>query len=141
MNRCEITKNHVKKISPSWLWDHLRGVAEASAELAKRRGLDPELAEIAGWLHDIARAVDPYADKHGPAGAKLAADWLSQTGLFQPEEVEQIRHAIYYHSKKRLIHSPFDEVLKDGDVYDHVVSGLFLDKDQDRIKALMLELA
>lgn len=140
MNRIEMTRQYIHRIAPSWLIEHLEGVAEASAELAKRRGLDSELMEIAGLLHDIARAIDPYADKHGPRGAKHSREWLESTGAFSLEEIERITTAIYYHSKKRLVHSPFDEVLKDGDVYDHVVSGLFLEKDEARISALIKEL-
>lgn len=140
MNRSEITKKYVQKISPKWLYDHLEGVALASEELAKRRGENEELALIAGYLHDIARALDPYAEKHGPRGAELARDWLQTTKLFTEEEMNQICQAIHYHSKKRLIHSPFDEVLKDGDVYDHVTTGLFLEKDEDRVTQLSIEL-
>ena len=141
MNRIELTKQYIAAIAPEWLKEHLAGVAEAAAELARRRGLNAELAEIAGWLHDIARALDPRAEKHGPRGAELAREWLSETGRFEESEIDTICRAIYYHSKKRLIHSPFDEVLKDGDVYDHVVSGLFLDKDAQRIRRLSDELS
>lgn len=141
MNRIELTQQYITAIAPDWLRQHLAGVAEAAAELARRRGLNAELAEIAGWLHDIARALDPWAEKHGPRGAELARDWLSETGRFEESEIDTICQAIYYHSKKRLIHSPFDEVLKDGDVYDHVVSGLFLDKDAERIRRLSDELS
>lgn len=141
MNRIELTQQYIADITPDWLKQHLAGVAQAAAELARRRGLDAELAEIAGWLHDIARALDPWAEKHGPRGAELAGEWLSETGRFEESEINTICQAIYYHSKKRLIHSPFDEVLKDGDVYDHVVSGLFLDKDAERIRRLSDELS
>lgn len=140
MNRIELTRNYVKKVSSGWLFDHLEGVAQAASELARRRGENEELAEIAGYLHDIARAVDPYADKHGPRGSEIARTWLESTKQFSTEEIDQICHAIFYHSKKRLVHSPFDEVLKDGDVYHHVIDGLFLQKDEDRIESLMKEL-
>ena len=140
MNRIDMTRKYIQSKASGWLIEHLEGVAEAAAELARRRGLDPELAEIAGLLHDIARAYDPFVSKHGPRVAEYARQWLESTARFTPQEVDQICRAITYHSKKRLIHSPFDEVLKDGDVYDHVVNGLFLDKDQARIETLTEEL-
>ncbi|HHT21590.1 MAG TPA: HD domain-containing protein [Tissierellia bacterium] len=140
MKRIESTRQYIHRVAPEWLINHLEGVAEASAELARRRGLESELAEIAGLLHDIARSLDPSAQKHGPRGAELAREWLEDSGEFTAEEIEQITTAIHYHSKKRLVHSPFDEVLKDGDVYDHVLSGLFLSKDEDRIRQLIKEL-
>ena len=52
--------------------EHLYGVSLAATILAKKRGLDPELAAMAGMLHDLfAYKVDSY-DDHAHRGANLA---------------------------------------------------------------------
>ena len=51
---------------------HLYGVSLAAAMLAKRRGLDPELASMAGMLHDLHAYRTGSYDDHAHKGAELA---------------------------------------------------------------------
>ena len=44
---------------------------------------------------------------------------MQDTGLFSEEEMETVAGAIYHHSDKDTVDSPFDEVLKDADVLQH----------------------
>jgi len=98
---------------------HLYGVSQACGLIAMKRGEDPELAAIAGMLHDIwtYSALDPR--EHAHRGAGLAREILHSTGLFDGREVDMICHAVYHHSGKAICQEPFDEVLKDADVLGH----------------------
>jgi len=44
---------------PASLVDHMRAVSGLAGELAARYGADPHQAELAGFLHDVARAQPP----------------------------------------------------------------------------------
>ena len=98
---------------------HLYGVSLAATMLAKRRGLDPEIAAMSAMLHDIyAYRVGSYED-HAHKGAELAKEILSKLKLTNAEETDMICSAIYHHSDKQVTDSPMDEILKDADVLDH----------------------
>jgi predicted HD superfamily hydrolase involved in NAD metabolism len=59
-----MVKNKILKIKP-WIkvnispkrYEHIRGVAQTSRKLAVRYGLNPDKAELAGWLHDCAKEL------------------------------------------------------------------------------------
>ena len=98
---------------------HLYGVSLAATMLAKRRGLDPEIAAMSAMLHDIyAYRVGSYED-HAHKSAELAKEILSKLKLTNAEETDMICSAIYHHSDKQVTDSPMDEILKDADVLDH----------------------
>ena len=98
---------------------HLYGVSQACGLIAMKRGEDAELAVIAGMLHDIWRYSRMESRDHAHKGAGLVRDILIPMGLFEEWEVEKICHAVYHHSGKGICQEPFDEVLKDGDVFEH----------------------
>ena len=105
---------------------HLYGVAQAAALLAMQRGLDPELATVAGMLHDI----DTYRTVAGPDHAVRSADEarriLLEAGSFAAEEMEAICAAVRRHSDKGAVHGPLDELLKDADVWQHYLYNVTL---------------
>ena len=123
--------------------EHLYGVSLAATILAKKRGLDPELAAMAGMLHDLyAYKVDSY-DDHAHRGANLAVGILSYLELTTPEETDIISSAIYHHDDKLVTDSPMDELLKDADVLDHCLKDTtkpVKEKEQARYEALCKEL-
>lgn len=100
-------------------WVHLYGVSQACGMIAMKRGEDAELAVIAGMLHDIWTYSKMDSHQHAHKGAGMAREILESVNGFQEEEIEKICHAIYHHSGKAICQEPFDEVLKDGDVFQH----------------------
>jgi HD superfamily phosphodiesterase len=122
---------------------HLYGVSLAAQMLAKKRGLDPELAAMAGMLHDMHAYMSGSYDDHAHLGAELGRKILEKLGLTTPEETEIICSAIYHHDDKALLDSPMDELLKDADVLDHCfkdASKPVKEKEQKRYDALCKEL-
>lgn len=98
---------------------HLNGVAFAAALLAKRRGEAPELAAMAGLLHDFYGYIASDTEDHGRKGAACAAKVLETLGLASDDEIDAIASAIYVHSDKGGRHTPFEEILVDADVLQH----------------------
>ena len=122
---------------------HLYGVSLAAQILAKKRGLDPELAGMAGMLHDLHAYKTGSYDDHAHLGAELARKILGKLELTNPEETDIICSAIYHHDDKASIDSPMDELLKDADVIDHCFkdsSKPVKEKEQKRYEALCKEL-
>ena len=122
---------------------HLNGVALAATILAKKRGFDPELAAMAGVLHDMNAYMTGSYDDHAHKGAELAREILSELNLTTEEETEAICSAIYHHDDKLVTDSPFDELLKDADVIHHTLNDptkAIKDKEKARYESLCKEL-
>ena len=58
---------------------HLYGVSLAAQVLAKKRGLDPELAAMAGMLHDMHAYKTGSYDDHAHLGACAKDSWKTGT--------------------------------------------------------------
>ena len=71
----------------------------------------------------------------------MARSILSRTGLFSEEEIKTVFSAIFYHSNKKEIHGPLDEILKDADVMQHCLfdPGYVSKKDRERFEGLCEE--
>ncbi len=116
LNKMDDDDKRMKAIS------HLHGVSLSAVMLAKKRGQDPELAAMAGLLHDVyAYKIGSY-DDHAHLGAEYAKELLAKINLTSPEETEIIYSAIWHHDDKYNIDAPMDEILKDADVIDHSLS-------------------
>ena len=98
---------------------HLHGVSLAAVMIAKKRGDDPELAVMAGLLHDLYAYKNGTYDDHAHKGAEYARELLEKMDNTTPEETDTICSAIRYHDSKAEIDAPMDEVLKDADVIHH----------------------
>ena len=98
---------------------HLHGVSLAAVMIAKKRGEDPELAAMAGLLHDLYAYKSGSYEDHAPKGAEYARELLTKMELTTEEENEVICSAIRRHDTKDKIDAPMDEVLKDADVIHH----------------------
>ena len=98
---------------------HLFGVSAFAALLAMRRGLNVELAGVAGLLHDIATYTSGSSEDHARRSARQARQILDDIGVFSPEETDAIGTAIANHSNKGEVQDPFSELLKDADVLQH----------------------
>lgn len=121
---------------------HLYGVSLAATMIAKKRGLDPEIASMAALLHDLhAYKTGSYED-HAHKGAELARSILEELKLTNETETEMICSAIYHHDDKLVTDSPMDEVLKDADVIHHCMNDLskaVKEKEQARFDRLCEE--
>ncbi len=121
---------------------HLYGVSLAATMIAKKRGLDPEIAAMAAMLHDLHAYKSGSYEDHAHLGAELARQILSDLALTDETETEQICSAIYHHDDKTVVDGPMDEVLKDADVIDHCLkdsSKAIKEKEQARFDALCAE--
>ena len=103
---------------------HLYGVSLAAAIIAKKRGLDAELSQIAAMLHDLYAYKSSSYDDHAHKGAELAREILGELKLTDEGETDIICSAIYHHDDKHVVDSPMDEVLKDADVVHHCMNDL-----------------
>lgn len=120
------------------VFPHLCGVSRICVLLAVKRGENVELAEMAGVLHDIAYLynldVEPYniqgitSQNHAEMGAEIAMQILLEINLTSEQENEIICGAIRKHDDKNNIDTPFDELLKDADVFDHGLCSIMAKK-------------
>lgn len=97
-------------------YTHSYGVSQASALLAVRRGINPEIAAVCGLLHDLYAYQAGTYENHHVGGAALAEEILTSARLFNSDEIEIVKAAIQHHDDRHLVHSPYDEVLKDADI-------------------------
>ena len=121
---------------------HLYGVSLAATMIAKKRGLDPEIAAMAAMLHDLHAYKTGSYDDHAHKGADLAGKILGTLKLTDEAETELICSAIYHHDDKLVTDGPLDEALKDADVIDHCLkdaSKAVKEKEQARFDKLCAE--
>ncbi len=122
--------------------NHLYGVSLAATMIAKKRGLDPELAAMAAMLHDLhAYKIGSY-DDHAHKGAELAREILEDLDLTDAAETDTICSAIYHHDDKLTVDGLMDEVLKDADVIHHCMNDMskpIKEKEQARFDKLSKE--
>ena len=121
---------------------HLYGVSLAATMIAKKRGLDPEIASMAAMLHDLHAYKSGSYDDHAHKGADLAREILGELKLTDEAETDMICSAIYHHDDKLVTDGPMDEVLKDADVTDHCLkdsSKPLKEKEQARYDKLCAE--
>ena len=122
--------------------NNLYGVSLAATMIARKRGLDPELAAMAAMLHDLHAYRTGSYDDHAHKGAELARSILTELGQTDDAETDLICSAIYHHDDKLVVDSPMDEVLKDADVIHHCMNDLskaVKDKEKARFTALCEE--
>ncbi len=121
---------------------HLYGVSLAAVMLAKKRGLDPELASMAAMLHDLYAYESGSYEDHAHKGAELARKVLLELALTNEEETELICSAIYHHDDKLIVDGRMDELLKDADVIHHCMNDPAKDikaKEQARYERICQE--
>jgi len=81
-------------------YEHSETVAENSRHILEALGYprrETELAEIAGYLHDIGNVINRY--DHGRVGAALSFSFLLRMGM-DPEEIAEVVSAIGNHEEK-----------------------------------------
>ena len=127
LTRIDILRNYVDKmlldVSNDELrrngYVHLYSVGMFAALIALKRGFDPELAEMAGILHDYYKYKENDRTDHAHRGAILVRQLLNELNITTTEETEMIYSAIFNHRNKEDVGSDFDEIIKDADVLQH----------------------
>ena len=125
MNRIEVLRKYIDEVLLNMTdvegqrhgYVHLYGVAQSCALIAIKRGQDAELATMTGMLHDIYSYANMDIEDHAQKGAILAREILASLQITNDNETEMICDAIYTHSEKEVVHSDFNEVLKDADIF------------------------
>ena len=118
---------------------HLHGVSLAAVMIAKKRGENPEVAAMAGLLHDLYAYKSGSYDDHAHRGAEYARKLLGKMKLTTPEETDVICSAIWHHGDKDTVNAPMDEVLKDADVIHHSLADPTKEvKEQERERYIRL---
>jgi HD superfamily phosphodiesterase len=98
---------------------HLYGTALTATWLAARRGLDSELAAVAGMLHDLTNYTAGESPDHAHRSSEAASLLLETLGLFSRDEIAEVTRTIARHSDKAPVGTSMDELLKDADVFHH----------------------
>ena len=101
-----------------WERVHMVSCATLGYQLAVQRGIDPVLAAAACTCHDYGRIITGRQTDHAENGYLPVQDFLRGTGLFEEVEIGQIAIAVRNHSRKEVVGTPLEEVVKDADVLD-----------------------
>ncbi len=92
---CERPEN---ALTASFYDEHLAIVAAHATSLATALGADPEVVELAAWLHDISAVLDlATLPTHAEASADLAGGMLARRG-YPDARVAAVASAIRRHS-------------------------------------------
>ncbi|MBR4305250.1 MAG: HD domain-containing protein [Ruminiclostridium sp.] len=119
---CEMLENVSNPYERQAGYIHLFGVSQMAALLAKKRGLSVEIAQISALLHDYYAYMTGDREKHASKGADMVLPLLAKTGLFSVCEVANISRAVLGHSdKEKTDGTPYEELLKDADVLQHIM--------------------
>ncbi|MDF1615863.1 HD domain-containing protein [Petrocella sp. FN5] len=103
----------------SYDYQHVRTVERLSLDMAKRRGLNTEVAQAIALLHDMGRITENAVGKeHATVGSKLTYRWLTD---YDVDEVTKLTivDAVAKHNRKKQIDGPYDELIKDCDALAH----------------------
>lgn len=106
---------------------HLAYSACLSALIARGRGLDMELAQAAGYLHDVwLHWQYPYDAKtcarHAEEGAVLAGRMMRETGAYDDAEIAVVVRMIENHDFLDRVDDPMSEIMKDADMLSHYLN-------------------
>ncbi len=119
-----------------WIYEgHVVHVADASRQVAERFGGDPELAEAAGLLHDIA---DAYMPREHPLNEQrsleIAEELLTKTGFTADEIKIVVNDAILHHSCRGndRPQTPEGKAMAAGDAFAHLTTDFYLVVEEGR---------
>ncbi|KRF20241.1 hypothetical protein ASG93_31270 [Paenibacillus sp. Soil787] len=93
---------------------YLYGVSTFASMLAMKRGQSPELAAIAGLLHDYYVFKTGIAEFPGPNSAEAVRVIIRDIGMFTEEEQITILRSIFYQDDSSRSHDTYEEIVKDA---------------------------
>ena len=95
LNEC---KNDGNALGLAFFERHLTVAVSYAKSLAATLGADPEIVELAGWLHDIAAVRDiTCLPRHTAAGAEIARTMLKEKD-YPSKRIERVARCILSHS-------------------------------------------
>jgi putative nucleotidyltransferase with HDIG domain len=105
-----------KKYGYHGIYTHTFQVVQFAIELAISVGTDPLPVILGAALHDIARTHDDDDFTHGPRGAAIARNFLTQNynHLF-PETIDKIVYAVQYHTQGTIAPDLISSCVWDAD--------------------------
>lgn len=113
-----------------WLYDqHVPAVAAYAREIAKTHGADPELAEAAGWLHDIADMKMSRKDEgHEQESLRIAREVMEECGYSEEQVALVVDDAIRLHScyEGKRPESPEGQALATADALAHIKTDFYI---------------
>lgn len=113
-----------------WMYDqHVLHVAAQSREVAKTHGADPELAEVAGLLHDIADIkMKRSDDDHAEESLRIARQVMGECGYSEEQIKVVVDDAIRLHSCYDHVRpvTPEGQALATGDALAHLKTDFYL---------------
>lgn len=111
-----------------WEYLHASSTAQIGRMLAIKRGIDTDIAAIACYLHDIGRIMTGKQEGHAAAGEIPTKEILSRFAI-TGEIANDITASVVHHSLKEEKGSPLEELVKDADVIDCALYGIFFNKE------------
>ncbi|TAH32380.1 HD domain-containing protein [Candidatus Saccharibacteria bacterium] len=98
-------------------FDHVERVAKIAHYIAQHESFDSDIAEVAGYLHDIGRTVQEEEKDHGPAGVEPARRLLDEFSPYDDATKKQILKAIRDHSLLET-EGGLTHIVQDADMLD-----------------------
>ncbi|MFD1176652.1 CHAP domain-containing protein [Paenibacillus puldeungensis] len=92
----------------------LYGVSSFASMLAMKRGLETEIAAIAGLLHQFYYYKTGIIHYPGINSTEAVRPIIRDLGIFTKEEQLVILRAIFYQDQSGQVHGPYDEIIKDA---------------------------
>ncbi len=108
---------------------HLSDVAYFAEKLAVERKLNPNLALVIAYGHDLGRIKNGvYGKGHSVESEKIVSALL-ETSDFETENLKIIGDAIRNHNQKSKIQDAYSELIKDADAMAHNEEGILDPED------------
>lgn len=124
-------------------WIQLSGVSSFASMLGMRRGQDPEIAAIAGLLHNYYYVKTGIQSFPGHNSADAVRPILRSSELFTEEEMTIILRSVFYQDDRQRSHGPYEEIMKDAillQMYFHNTDNLVSTTDIHRLQNVFKEL-
>ncbi|WP_227793439.1 CHAP domain-containing protein [Paenibacillus guangzhouensis] len=93
---------------------HLYGASNCASLLAKKRGLNQEIAAVSGLLHDYYFYKTGVSEFPGLNSADTVRPLLRTLNMFTDEELTIILQAIFYRDDPYRTRGPYTDILKDA---------------------------
>ncbi|MHA1667624.1 MAG: HD domain-containing protein [Candidatus Heimdallarchaeaceae archaeon] len=115
-----------------WSINHMFSCSQLAKLLAKNRGIDIEIAGIAGAIHDLSIIRTGKFENHGIDSGPLVKQFLQEYnrkfgeeyGKISDKEIEIVVEATIHHSEKEdFSPNTFNELIKDADSLDRFLHG------------------
>lgn len=115
---------------------HLAYSACLGALIARKRGLDMDIAQTAAYLHDVWLHLHaPYTDEtvrmHAHEGALMAERFMREMGEYSEDEINTVATMIENHDFTSQTDDPMSELMKDADMLSHYLNASAAGREGD----------